>query len=306
MSTMENIREMYASRMSEQLNNSISRAIKNIKRVNQSMNMAATFNNQMIQPLAALTTVLESYQNALQTNQNIIKNIQNSLSIFSEKNYSIRNHISPNILASKWENAVLKNVSSIVEGYDITKSMDTVQNTLASLRQSSLNITDIINEAAEQYIQDNELDESSSIEIRELATMTANKKMLSERQRKVWKEYIWPIVYTVVSTIIASLILSILQPQSATNITEVNNYYINETGVDSTLLNNMNYRMVCKDDIKPRTKPNMSSKVVSTLHTGKIVNVISKHKKWIEIIWKNDDGEDCIGWIQNYNVAKFK
>lgn len=302
MSTMEDIREMYASRMSEQVFNSLSKAIMSINEINDAMNMATTLRNQILQPTSAIADVMKSYEGALRAPQNIIDNIQNSIHMYAEKNQMLLDHIAnSNTLISTWENAIFKNVSSIMRSYDFTKSMRAAQNAIASLRQSSLNITDIINDAAEQYILDNELDESSSIEIREIATMTANKKMLSEKQKKVWKDYIWPILLSLFFYLLPSL-----QPQSVTNITEVNNYYINEVGVDADLLNSMNYRLVCKDVIKPRTKPDMSSKIVSTLHTGKIVNVISKHKKWIEIIWKNDEGEDCIGWIQNYNVAKFK
>ncbi|PWJ12839.1 SH3 domain-containing protein [[Clostridium] innocuum] len=302
MSTMEDIREMYTSRMSEQVFNSISKAIMSINDINDAMNMATTLRNQMFQPTSAIANVMKSYEEALRAPQNIIDNIQNSIHMYAEKNQMLLDHIAnTNTLISKWENAVFKNVSSIMGSYDITKSMRAAQNTISSLRQFSLNITDIINDVAEQYIQDNELDESSSIEIREIATLTANKKKLSEKQIKVWKDYIWPILLSLFFYLLPSL-----QPQSVTNITEVNNYYINEVGVDADLLNSMNYRMVCKDVIRPRTKPDMSSKVVSTLPTGKIVNVISKHKKWVEIIWRNDEGEDCIGWIQNYNVAKFK
>ena len=34
--------------------------------------------------------------------------------------------------------------------------------------------------------------------------------------------------------------------------------------------------------------------------------IIDKYKKWRQIIWENEDGEECMGWIQNYKLTEFK
>lgn len=42
------------------------------------------------------------------------------------------------------------------------------------------------------------------------------------------------------------------------------------------------------------------------LPLGKVVCVVNKYKKWIEITWQSEEGEYCSGWIQNYKVTQFK
>lgn len=34
--------------------------------------------------------------------------------------------------------------------------------------------------------------------------------------------------------------------------------------------------------------------------------ISAKYKKWRQIIWENEDGEECMGWIQNYKLTEFK
>ena len=34
--------------------------------------------------------------------------------------------------------------------------------------------------------------------------------------------------------------------------------------------------------------------------------IINKYKKWRQIIWENEDDEECMGWIQNYKLTEFK
>lgn len=56
----------------------------------------------------------------------------------------------------------------------------------------------------------------------------------------------------------------------------------------------------------PRIKPGCSSKVVAHLPIGKLVCIVGKYKKWVEITWENDKGECYSGWVQNYRLKKFK
>ena len=37
-----------------------------------------------------------------------------------------------------------------------------------------------------------------------------------------------------------------------------------------------------------------------------LLNDFNKYKKWRQIIWENEDGEECMGWIQNYRLTEFK
>ena len=48
------------------------------------------------------------------------------------------------------------------------------------------------------------------------------------------------------------------------------------------------------------------SKIVEQLREGQIIKIIGKYKKWRQVVWKNEEDELCMGWIQNYNLTKFK
>ena len=55
-----------------------------------------------------------------------------------------------------------------------------------------------------------------------------------------------------------------------------------------------------------RLKHNCHSKIVEQLREGQIIKIIGKYKKWRQVVWKNEEDELCMGWIQNYNLTKFK
>lgn len=70
--------------------------------------------------------------------------------------------------------------------------------------------------------------------------------------------------------------------------------------------NGLNYQIVCWDNVMPRICHDCKSRVTGHLEKGKIVIIVNHYKKWVEIIWQNEDGKFCSGWIQNYKVTKFK
>jgi hypothetical protein len=73
--------------------------------------------------------------------------------------------------------------------------------------------------------------------------------------------------------------------------------------VVESVLNNENRIFFVGDKvIKPRVKPDCSSAVVGNLEPGRVVYAIEKKKKWIHILWKNEKGEECCGWIQNWKL----
>lgn len=193
--------------------------------------------------------------------------------------------------------------SAITKVHDYFKFTNAIQNALSNFDWSnSIHISDILKEVTEQYIQDNELDETVSEEIREVVA-SKDGKLLSEKQRKIWQMYIYPLLVSLLFFILSSN----QSQQVATNtITEVNNYYTVEVGMNVNTLNDYNFHMICKDNVMPRIKPDCSSRVVGHLTMGKIVCVVGKYKKWMEIIWKNDEGEYFSGWIQNYKIVGFK
>lgn len=199
--------------------------------------------------------------------------------------------------------SALVSASAALKVYDSFKFTNAIQNALSNFDWSnSIHISDILEEVTEQYIQENELDEIASEEIREVVAIKDG-KLLSEQQRKIWEVYIYPFLVS-----LFFFILSTNQPQpvATNNLTEVNNYYTIEVGMNVDALNDYNFRMICKDNVMPRVKPDCSSRVVGHLPVGKIVCVVGKYKKWIEITWKNDEGEYFSGWIQNYKIVGFK
>lgn len=123
-----------------------------------------------------------------------------------------------------------------------------------------------------------------------------------------------------------SLIVSILQllfgivfsstPEVNINITndystkyyvnEVNKFYITEENFSAESYNTNGYRFVAEKEVMPRIKPNCTSTVVDKLSLGKMVQIVDKYKKWVQIRWKNDDDTFSYGWIQNYKLSEFK
>ena len=86
---------------------------------------------------------------------------------------------------------------------------------------------------------------------------------------------------------------------------QVNNYYVVGFGYDAKELNTTKYRIVNRESIV-RLKHDCHSIVIEKLEEGQIVRIIDKYKKWRQIIWENEDGEECMGWIQNYKLTEFK
>ncbi len=86
---------------------------------------------------------------------------------------------------------------------------------------------------------------------------------------------------------------------------QVNNYYVVGFGYDAKELNTTKYRIVNRESIV-RLKHDCHSIVIEKLEEGQIVRIRDKYKKWRQIIWENEDGEECMGWIQNYKLTEFK
>lgn len=198
-------------------------------------------------------------------------------------------------------------VSAALKAYDASIFSSTIQGVFHQIDWSNeINVSDIVESVTEQYIEDNELDEDASKEIGEVVEIR-DRKHLTAKQRKVWEVYIYPILGSfLISLFFHILSLQSTQPTKIYNIVEVNNYYTNELGVDANTLNEYSFRIICEDDVMPRIKPDCSSRVVEHLPAGKIVCIVKRFKKWIQITWQNDAGEYCSGWVQNYKVQKFQ
>lgn len=197
----------------------------------------------------------------------------------------------------------LENLSEALKVYDTSKYRNAITKALDNIVWiDTVKISDIVEGITEQYIEDNALNDTAAEEIRTIATIK-DKSSMTERQIKIWQVYVYPFLLSLLF-----FLLSIKQPEPATinNITQVYNYYATEIGVEVKLLNECKFRIVCVDEVMPRIKPDCSSGVVEHLSLGKVVCVVNKYKKWVEITWENNNGEYCSGWIQNYKLKGFK
>ncbi|MGN0291952.1 MAG: hypothetical protein ACI4C5_08470, partial [Lachnospiraceae bacterium] len=175
--------------------------------------------------------------------------------------------------------------SAALRAYDMGRFDTSFQEAWRNINWSEVaQVSDIVEEVAEQYIEDNQLDEEASEEIREVAG-EKDGRHLTEKQKKVWEVYIFPILLSLIFYILG---LKENQPVAVSNITEINYHYTVEVGMEVDTLNAYNFRMICKDDVKARKKPDCSSQVTGHLPLGKVVCVVNKYKKWLEITWQDE------------------
>lgn len=113
---------------------------------------------------------------------------------------------------------------------------------------------------------------------------------------------------TIIGILTFIITLSASQPSVSNTFNQtlqVNNYYVINMGYDVSELNMDNFRIV-NCDVVVLLKHNCHSKIVEQLREGQIIKIIGKYKKWRQVVWKNEEDELCMGWIQNYNLTKFK
>lgn len=127
------------------------------------------------------------------------------------------------------------------------------------------------------------------------------KRKIDVKEIREWLSFIMTII---------SFVMGITNSSATTinnyNYTQqVNNYYVVGMGYDVKKLNTTKYRIINRESIV-RLKHDCHSIVIEKLEEGQVVRIIDKYKKWRQIIWENEDGEECMGWIQNYKLTEFK
>ena len=104
---------------------------------------------------------------------------------------------------------------------------------------------------------------------------------------------------------ILSLVLSLRTGTPVVNnVQQMNHFYVMDCGLDAEALNFQNYRIV-NQEIVVRVKHDCNSPVVANLPEGQMVRVVGSYRKWRQILWKDEGGENCLGWIQNYKLTEF-
>lgn len=202
---------------------------------------------------------------------------------------------------------VLK-VSNPFANYDYDMMAKALQNSFRIAKEKKENIEpkeqkvileSIVAEVKEEYNKGEAIIDKDSSKI----------KVVKEK-KKLTTDDVWKIIERI-GIIIAIIVgLKDLVVDTATEIYnsvyETNNYYINVLNIDADYWNMFQYRIVNRNDVMPRIKPDCTSRVMGHLSEGCVVQVLNKRGKWVKICWKDEDGNECCGWIQNYKLDEFK
>lgn len=197
-----------------------------------------------------------------------------------------------------------KHFQTMFEGNELQRLGKIFQATLSCVKWvQGISVDELAEDIIEQYIEEE--------------TENSNQELVNTQKQKIDKEklkqtigYWFNLIASIVTILTYTQALVSSQPtvnyNTYNNITEVNYNYTIEAGIDAEYMNYMGYRIINQNNIMPRIKPDCSSRVTGHLYIGQIVNVSDKWKKWIEITWKDEKGNYCSGWIQNYKASRFK
>lgn len=246
----------------------ISGAIRALNEMIEPLKTSANFSkiNEVSASISGLSTILQQVGSASLISQILKKN--SAFSTLTEKSLE---DINTNLLGR-----VTDQVFSESEEWDI----DIVSETIATEYEKA---TDIFSNKENQNLPITE------------------KRRIDAKEIREWLNFIMAII---------SFVMGITNSSATTiniyNYTQqVNNYYVVGRGYDAKELNTTKYRIVNRESIV-RLKHNCHSIVIEKLEEGKVVRIIDKYKKWRQIIWENEEGEECMGWIQNYKLTEFK
>lgn len=184
---------------------------------------------------------------------------------------------------------------------DLQKLACIVQNSFHKVDGSKdISVDEITEEVVEQYITEELNSENGQI-------------MPDTQRRQIDSGYIkseisfWIGILGFLLTIYGIVTSKVQATNNTYNSTiEVNNTYTVDIGIDAEFMNRIGCRIINQNNVMPRMKPNCSSTVMGHLFIGQVVYISDKKKKWIEVNWKDEEGNYCFGWIQNYKVSKFK
>lgn len=192
-----------------------------------------------------------------------------------------------------------KDMCKILQQYDYTKLTKIMQDTLKAYDYNNpFDANIIIEQITEVYIADKEDGQNEKSE-----NIEAKNKEEYVKDIREWVSFCIAIISFFIS--IYSLVST--KPSNTYNTTiEVNNYYVNDLEISAEMLNAMAYRIVVKDDVMTRIKPDCSSRVMGHLNIGQVVTVSQKYKKWVKVEWEDECGNYYSGWAQNYKLTKFK
>ncbi len=241
------------------------------------------------------TLLMQNQRKFIEMSTQVTKQLRDSMEIM--RDIGNLSELSKNLAQfAKVIDVSYKDMYKILQQYDYAKLTKIMQDTLKAYDYNNQFDVNIITEQiTEAYIADEEDEQNEYIE--------AKDKKEYVKDIRDWVSFYIAIISFFIS--IYSLVST--KPSNTYNTTiEVNNYYVNDLEISAEMLNAMSYRIVVKNDVMPRIKPDCSSRVMGHLNIGQVVTVSRKYKKWVKIEWEDECGNYYSGWVQNYKLAKFK
>lgn len=241
------------------------------------------------------TLLMQNQRKFIEMSTQVTKQLRDSMEIM--RDIDNLSELSKNLAQfAKVIDVSYKDMYKILQQYDYAKLTKIMQDTLKAYDYNNpFDVNIITEQITEAYIADEEDEQNEYIE--------AKDKKEYVKDIRDWVSFCIAIISFFIS--IYSLVST--KPSNTYNTTiEVNNYYVNDLEISAEMLNAMSYRIVVKNDVMPRIKPDCSSCVMGHLNIGQVVTVSRKYKKWVKIEWEDECGNYYSGWVQNYKLAKFK
>ena len=241
------------------------------------------------------TLLMQNQRKFIEMSTQVTKQLRDSMEIM--RDIGNLSELSKNLAQfAKVIDVSYKDMYKILQQYDYAKLTKIMQDTLKAYDYNNpFDVNIITEQITEAYIADEEDEQNEYIE--------AKDKKEYVKDIRDWVSFYIAIISFFIS--IYSLVST--KPSNTYNTTiEVNNYYVNDLEISAEMLNAMSYRIVVKNDVMPRIKPDCSSRVMGHLNIGQVVTVSRKYKKWVKIEWEDECGNYYSGWVQNYKLAKFK
>lgn len=238
----------------------------------------------------------------------ISANLGNTMTMFSSMAEKV------NMPVDRFSNAIaaaeaLHNSLSFIDSLGLDNTRLTAAVGLALQRISEreeYEIDDISPLVAECY----EAETEEEKEVLQAVAASAGTKEQTEK-KKMFSAIVLPIILFLLTPFYQHFADAVVQKITADNPPVINQYYIQNItnnfvieGYDVNDLRMWGYRIVNRDIIL-RAKPGQSSHVTGRLSKGKIVRVIGKYRKWVEVTWLDENSEAQFGWIQNYKLSPF-
>ncbi len=241
------------------------------------------------------TLLMQNQRKFIEMSTQVTKQLRDSMEIM--RGIDNLSELSKNLAQfAKVIDVSYKDMCKILQQYDYAKLIKIMQDILKAYDYNNpFDVNIITEQITEAYIAGEEDEQNEYIE-------TKDKKEYVKDIRD-WVSFCIAIISFFIS--IYSLVST--KPSNTYNTTiEVNNYYVNDLEISAGMLNAMSYRIIVKNDVMPRIKPDCSSCVMGHLNIGQVVTVSQKYKKWVKVEWEDECGNYYSGWVQNYKLAKFK